>query len=261
MDRQEVQTTGLDLAEYLVGGGAIERRGARLALITRAATAQQYSDAQLDDYHALPRRRFRWRPPLRLTVRARFSHPAGALRGTAGFGFWNDPFMMTGARLPSLPRAVWFFYASPPSDMALATGVPGHGWKAAAIDAWRPRALLLAPLAPPALLLVRRPSLYQRLWPGIQRALAVSETLLTMDMTAWHDYALDWGIERAEFSVDGTPVLCAAPSPGGRLGFVMWLDNQYMVATPQGRFGWGLLDAPGEQWLEVERLEITQAPA
>lgn len=259
MITKSVLATNLDLAEYLVGSGAIERRGDRLALITRDATAQQYSDAQIDDYHMLPRRRFRWRPPLRLTVRARFSHPAGALHGTAGFGFWNDPFMMTGARLPSLPRAVWFFYASPPSDMALAAGVPGHGWKVAAIDAWRPRALLLAPLALPAVLLMRRPALYRRLWPGIQRALAVSEARLAVDMTAWHDYALDWGIDRTNFSVDGAPVLCAAQSPGGPLGFVTWLDNQTMIATPQGRFAWGRLDAPGEQWLEVERLDITRA--
>jgi hypothetical protein len=54
-----------------------------------------------------------------MTVRACFSHPAGTLRGTAGFGFWNDPFLMTGARLPALPRAIWFFYASAPSEMKL----------------------------------------------------------------------------------------------------------------------------------------------
>ena len=254
---QPVVATNLDLAEYVVGGGAIERRGERLALVTRAATARAYSDAQLDDYHARPRRCFRWRPPLRLTVRARFSHPAGVLRGTAGFGFWNDPFMMTGARWPGLPRVIWFFYASPPSDMALALDVPGCGWKAATLDAWRPGALRLSPLAPAAvLLLLRIPALYRRLWPGIQRALAVREAVLPVDMTAWHDYALDWQPDRATFSVDGVPVLEDAPSPGGRLGFVIWLDNQYMVATPQGRFAWGLVDAPGEQWLEVERLDI-----
>jgi hypothetical protein len=36
----------------------------------------------------------------------------------------------------------------------------------------------------------------------------------------------------------------------------MWLDNQYLVATPWGRFRWGVLDAPDEQWMEVERLRI-----
>jgi len=51
-------------------------------------------------------------------------------------------------------------------------------------------------------------------------------------------------------------VLEDAPSPRGPLGFVMWPDNQYMVVKPWGRFGWGLLKAPGRQWLEVDRLVI-----
>ena len=103
-------------------------------------------------------------------MRARFSHPANELRGTAGFGFWNDPFMMTGARIPTLPRAIWFFYGSPPSNIKLDRHAPGHGWKAATIDALRPAAFLLAPLAPLAVPLMNLPSLYRRLWPFIQRA-------------------------------------------------------------------------------------------
>jgi hypothetical protein len=47
-----------------------------------------------------------------------------------------------------------------------------------------------------------------------------------------------------------------APSPRGPLGFVMWLDNQYMVVTPWGRLGWGLLDEPGCQWMEVDWLAV-----
>jgi hypothetical protein len=36
----------------------------------------------------------------------------------------------------------------------------------------------------------------------------------------------------------------------------MWLDNQYMVVTPWGRLGWGLLDVPSRQWMEVDWLAI-----
>jgi hypothetical protein len=36
----------------------------------------------------------------------------------------------------------------------------------------------------------------------------------------------------------------------------MWLDNQYMVVTPWGRLGWGLLEVPDQQWMEVDWLEI-----
>jgi hypothetical protein len=241
---------------YLVGVGALETTGSSLRFVLSGATRHQYSDAQIDDYQGLSRRRFLWRPLLRLTVRARFSHPSGELCGTAGFGFWNDPFLMTGARLPALPRAVWFFYGSPPSNMKLDLDTPGHGWKAATIDALRPAALLLAPLALPAVLLMNVPSLYRRLWPPIQRAINVREAMVGADMTAWHTYELMWGEQQVRFSVDGESILEDAPAPRGPLGFVMWLDNQYMVATPQGRFRWGLLDVPDRQWMEVDSLSI-----
>ncbi len=241
---------------YLRGSGTVEAADDVLQLVITNATHSEYSDAQIDDYQDLPRRRFRWHPPLRLTVRARFSHPAGDLLGTAGFGFWNDPFLMTGARVPALPRALWFFYASHPSEMKLDDRVPGHGWKAATINAIRPAALTWAPFAPLALLLMNFRPLYQRLWPPIQRSLAVREAMVAPEMTGWHTYAIEWGTERSRFSVDGEPLLENVPSPRGRLGFVMWLDNQYLVATPWGRFAWGLLDIPGRQWMEVDRLAI-----
>jgi len=241
---------------YVVGAGALEQAGSALRFVLTGATSHQYSDAQIDDYQGLPRRRFLWRPPLRLSVRARFSHPAGELRGTAGFGFWNDPFMMTGARMPALPRAVWFFYGSPPSNLKLDLHTPGHGWKAATIDALRPAALLLAPFAPLAVLSMNLRPLYRVLWPPIQRALNVREAEVETDMAAWHTYTIEWGTARARFSVDDEPVLPDAPAPRGPLGFVTWLDNQYMVVTPQGRLGWGLLDVPDCQWMEVDWLAI-----
>jgi hypothetical protein len=226
--------------------------GDGLRLITAGATARGYSDAQIDDYGRrgvrLPRR-----PPLTLRLRARFSHPAGALRGTAGFGLWNYPW----ARLPAPPRAIWFFYASAPSDMALAQGVPGRGWKAAMIDTGRPKALALLPLAPLAVPLMRSYAGYRLLWPHIQRAVGVAEAPLASNMDAWHDYEIIWGERISSLSVDGEIVLADAPSPRGPLCFVAWLDNQYLVVTPQGRFGWGLLDAPAQQWLEIAELTLS----
>ncbi len=238
------------------GGGSLERTDATLRFVNQGTTSAEYTNAQIDDYQGLPRRRFPWRPPLRLTVRARFSHPEEQLTGTAGFGFWNDPFLMTERRVPTLPRAIWFFYGSPPSDLKLDAGAPGRGWKAATIDALRPAAFLLAPLALPAALLMNLPPFYRVLWPPIQRALNVRESRVEVPMTDWHTYGIDWSEERATFYVDGDPVLEDAPSPRGPLGFVMWLDNQYMVVKPWGRFGWGLLQEPARQWLEVDRLRI-----
>jgi hypothetical protein len=252
------------------GSGTLEPRNGALRLCLSNATSDRYSNTQIDDYQGLPRRGFAWHPPLRLTVHARFSHlpsttegtpQAGhTLKGTAGFGFWNDPFLMTEPRVPTLPRAAWFFYASPPSDMKLDLQVPGHGWKAATIDALRPAALWLAPLALPAMLLMNARPLYCALWPSIQRRLSVAEALLNVDTRQWHAYELEWGTERTTFTVvaqgQARRQVLEAPAPCGPLGFVMWMDNQYLVATPWGRLGWGKLDVPGEQWLEVDHLAI-----
>ena len=232
-----------------------------LQFALQGARAEAYSNAQIDDYQGLGRRSFPWRPPLTLTVTARFSGPAPELLGTAGFGFWNDPFLMTGMRVPTLPRAAWFFFASPPSNMKLDLEVPGSGWKAATVDALRPIALVLAPLAVPAVLLMNIRRLYRSVWPPIQRSLNIKEALLPVAMTRWYTYRLEWGEQRARFSIssgqddEAEPVL-EAPSPRGPLGFVMWMDNQYLVATPWGRLRWGVLGIPGNQWMEVSRLAI-----
>jgi hypothetical protein len=242
---------------YNPGGGRLEFTGHSVRLFTPPMTAAQYTDAQIDDYQQLPRHSFLWRPPLTLTVRARFSHPTGELRGTGGFGFWNDPFMMTGRRKPALPRAIWFFFSSTPSNMKLDINTPGPGWKAATLDAIRWPFFLLLPTAPVAVPLMNIDSLYRPLWPIGQRAIGVRETIVSADMQNWHTYTISWQAKSALFCVDGRPVLKADTAPRGPLGFVMWLDNQYMIVTPWGRFGYGLLDVPRSQWLEISRLEIT----
>ena len=245
----------------VAGAGALESTGSTLRFVLTDASAKQYSNAQIDDCQALSRRRFLWQPPLKLTVRARFSDPVGQLQGTAGFGFWNDPFLMTGRRWPALPRAIWCFYASPPSNIKLDIRTPGWGWKAATVDAQHLTALLWAPAAVLAVPLMNLRHIYRALWPPIQRALKVREATLPVDMTHWHTYVLDWDVERARFSVaaDDAPValpVLDAPSPRGPLGFVMWQDNQYLVATPWGKVRWGLLEAPGRQWMEVDWFAI-----
>ena len=244
------------LRPFTTGTGRVEFRSGVTRLVLPASSSRQYSDAQIDDYAGLPRRAYRHRPPLRLSLRARFSHgrPADpALAGTAGFGFWNNPFGAQ-SKLPTLPQAIWFFYASPPSNLALAREVPGCGWKAACLDARRASALAWIPPAPFVLLACRRPALYRALLPRVQRALGISEALLEFrsgDVSDWHAYELEWQRDGARWSVDGAVALEADRPPSGPLGFVAWLDNQYAVVTPQGRIRFGLLDVPDAQWLDI----------
>jgi hypothetical protein len=250
------QGTGTHWQRQETGGGALLAHPEGLLLCRNGALADTYCNAQIDDYQGLPRRRLPWRPPLRLDVMARFSHPCGVLAGTAGFGFWNNPFF-TGRSLPSLPRAAWFFYASPPSDMRLDTLAPGWGWKAATIDAWRPGFLALAPTAPLALPLLRYAPLRRALWPIGQVALGVREMPLTASMTDWQRYSLIWRRQGVRFLINDQLVLDSPFSPAGPLGLVIWLDNQYAIVTMEGRFGGGLVAAPGEQWLQIAEVALT----
>jgi hypothetical protein len=241
--------------QLMTGGSRLDLTDSGWRFVDAPVGSGRYTNAQIDDYEGLRRPDFLWKPPLRLTVQARFSHPSGDLVGTAGFGFWNDPFMMTGWRVPALPRALWFFYASPPSNMKLDLNTPGCGWKAAALDAIRLPFFLLAPTAPIAIPLMNIEPLYRALWPIGQRTMGVGEALLDVDMTGWHTYTLEWRKKRASFSVDSRPVLdCAAPR--GPLGFVMWIDTQSLVATPWGQFRWQALPLDHEQWMEVADLRI-----
>lgn len=237
----------------LSGSGAMRTENGLRLMNLRAGG--RYTNAQIDDYATLPRHAFRWRPPLRLRLTASFSHESNELRGTAGFGFWNDPFLMTGWRLPAMPAALWFFFASPPSNMPLASDVPGCGWKASTIDARRPQAWRWAALAPLFMVLIRRPQWRQRLWPAVQRDLGVAETPLELSMAGWHDYVIEWSQNTTLFSVDGQVVL-RGPSPRGPLGLVVWIDNQWMVATPAGEFGHGVLAVEKPQWLTVGDMVI-----
>jgi hypothetical protein len=238
-----------------IGRGIVSPPPGALRLSLPPTPASTYSDAQITDYAG--KRDFSWRPPVRMTVTARAETTSMTnVVGTAGFGFWNHPFV-PGERSFRLPQAVWFFFSSPPSNMQLARGVPGPGWKAATIDATRWQFFALLPTAPIGLLLMRVPALYRLLWPIGQRAIGVSEHLLDSALlTETHTYGIDWRKDGVTFTVDGVTVHEGSSAPRGRLGFIAWIDNQYAIVTPQGRFGFGLLPVTGEQALIIEHIRL-----
>lgn len=247
-----------------IGGGRV--MGDSPAQLVIPPTAAAYADAQIDDYGPMvdgDRGKrgllFRWQPGTILELQARFSHSAEALQGTAGFGFWNAPFGDPTVRRPALPQAVWFFFASPPSDLPLSADGPGRGWFAATIDARRPSAIAMIPFAPFVLLGNQLAPLRRRLWPFVQRQLGISFKPLLTSMTAWHTYRLEWLPDGCAFYVDGTLHHQTAFSPRGPLGFVCWMDNQYMVLTPRGRFASGVLPTSQSQWMEFSVCRCSSA--
>lgn len=245
----------MPLSHLEIGGGVVEQ-GAESTLLRLPPTlADTYADAQLYDYANLRRAAYPHRPPLQLHLRACFSGDEPALRGTAGFGFWNQPFMPNQS-VPRLPRYAWFFFGAPPHNMPFARDVHGSGWKAAIGDFSRPAFLALAPFAPLGFLLMRSPTLYRRLWHIAQWAIGVAESPLAADMRAWHTYRLDWLPRSVRFYVDDALVLSTPYAPRPPLGFIAWMDNQYAVITPQGALRFGILSIEQPQWLKIADLEI-----
>ena len=255
-----MQVLPVQLERLETGGGSVrEAPEGNFRLILPPAT-RSYTVAQLDDYRQLPRRRFPWRPPLRLSLGARASHPHPI--GTLGFGFWNDPFTFSlgqsGAarRIPAAPQALWFFYGSPPSDMKLVHGVPGHGWKASSIDAPAIPSLLLTPIAAGAVVLAKVPCLRRSVIQVALQTINAAERLLDPSLGEWHRYSITWLAEGVTFEVDGERILTSSTQPSGPLGFVAWIDNQYAVASPDGGFHFGVLPTEEEQWLELTDLRL-----
>ncbi|MBI5945966.1 MAG: family 16 glycosylhydrolase [Chloroflexi bacterium] len=212
-----------------------------------------YRDAQLDDYSQLSRHKFPHRS-LSLSLRAKTSSSSPA--GTWGFGLWNDPFGMSlgfgGSpfRLPALPNAVWFFYASPQNYLSFTDGKPAQGFLAQTFRSPKFHPLLI----PAGLILPFSPRLSRKL---LSRVIAEDSSALRVDVTQWHSYRLEWSQRSVLWYVDDTPVFESPVSPSPPLGVIIWIDNQFAAFTPEGKISFGVL-AGGEEWLEIEDLEIKE---
>lgn len=243
-----------------IGGGTIERGEGGFVRLALPTLGRRYADAQVDDTAGLPRARFRHRPPFRFHLRARASHAQPI--GTLGFGLWNDPFALSvglaGAarKLPAPPQALWFFYGSPPNDMAYAApGVP-CGWKAASLcSPHLPGAMVAAGgLGLMALGVLRRWQAGAVRWA--LSYVAASEARIDVDLADWHTYDLVWADSKADFLLDGELLLRVDRPPDPPLGFVAWIDNQYAVISRDKGVKFGVLPVPEPQWLELADLHL-----
>ena len=185
-----------------------------------AGTGGKYHLAQLDDYTGTPHRRFPWRPPLTMSLRARAS--AEDLPGTWGFGLWNDPFSLSlgfgggTRRFPALPNTAWFFYASPPNYLSLRDDLPAQGFLAATFRSMPLPAPLLAALSPGVILFTLPPA--ARLLRRLARRFIRQDAVLVggngeYTPADWHVYQIGWNQDGVTFSVDGATILNTPVSP------------------------------------------------
>ena len=251
MDRLKPQTAHGGSVESLPGGGR------RLSI--PAGPAGHYRLAQLDDTQYLTRPDFNWQPPSTLTLRARVSDLG--LPGTWGFGLWNDPFSASlglggGTRkLPALPNAAWFFHASPANALSLRDDLPANGFLAAGFSSRDLSPFLYPPAVVAAPLLAWRVTA-RWLRRAARRWIREDATRLNHDPTAWHNYRLDWHMDGVSFQVDGQSVMESSLVPLGRLGLVIWIDNQFAAFKPDGTLKYGVQENPTPAWLEIADLNI-----
>lgn len=81
--------------------------------------------------------------------------------------------------------------------------------------------------------------------------------VLSLDVTQWHKYRLEWHAERVSFEVDDAQVFESPVSPNAPLGLVIWIDNQYAAFTPEGKIGFGVLENPEPAWLEIKDINVS----
>jgi hypothetical protein len=193
-----------------------------------------------------------------LQLQARAS--AKDIPGTWGFGLWNDPFSFSlgfggQQRLPALPNAAWFFFASQPNYLSLRDDLPSSGALAATFRSPKIPAPVLGLGLPALPLLAWKPSarLLRRL---VRTFVKESGTALTLNPTEWHEYTLTWEAEGVICQVDGETVLETPVVPRPPLGLVIWIDNQYAAMPPDGGLKWGTLPNAVNAWIEINNLEI-----
>jgi hypothetical protein len=248
------------LEQRLANGGRVEgSAGEVMQLVLPEIPTGKYGLAQVDNYSNLPRRKFPHRPPLKMTLEARVSAPD--LAGTWGFGLWNDPFSIgfggggMARALPVLPNAAWFFYGSKENYLSLRDDQPGAGFQAKTFR---------SPRLPTVLSILAAPGVLLMLWPAAARLmrkwarLFVTESArpLSVNVQEWHSYELEWTQDRAVFTVDQREVLRTPHTPPGRLGLVIWIDNQFFRCDPTGKIKFGYLAVCDLGWLEVRGLRI-----
>jgi len=212
--------------------------------------SSSYRFAQIDDYFGLSRRNF---PHHSLTLSLRAKTSSISLPGTWGFGLWNDPFGMSLGfggrkwRLPTLPNAAWFFGASRQNHLSF-TDKPAQGFLAQSF-----RSPKFHPLLIPAG--VSLPFSRKGTRKLLSKVIAEDSSALSVDVTQWHGYRLEWSEKRVAWYVDDALVFESPVSPNPPLGLVIWIDNQFAAFTPDGKIGFGVLEGK-EEWLELEDLVV-----
>lgn len=215
---------------------------------------KSYRNAQIDDYRNLKRKEFKWTAPLVFSCSAKLNCE-DTFKGTLGFGFWNDPFLMTGWRIPSLPQALWFILLSKPSSFPTSVKAEA-GLKAMSLNAKTITYLLCLPFQLLMMPFMTIKKIRDTYYPFFLRKVQANETPLNINLKEWHDFKIKWLKDKILFYIDGDSVAVHKLKLKSPQGLVIWIDNQYLSLKPNGILKWGSLALEHEQSLELKDVHI-----
>ena len=167
----------------------------------------------------------------------------------------NDPFGMSlgfGGRrwqLPALPNAAWFFGASQENHLSF-SDKPANGFLAQNFRSpkFHPLLILTGLVFPFSRKATRK---------LLGRIIDEDSSTLSVDITQWHSYRLEWSQRGVAWYVDEVLAFESSASPNPPLGLVIWIDNQFASFTPDGKIGFGVLENPEPAWLEISNLNLS----
>lgn len=250
------------LTPHQVNGGSVRiLNGTGFFLSLGELDKPAYALAQIDDYMDLPRYKFPHTPGMTLKLDARLSSQSAL--GTWGFGLWNDPFSMGiggGGRsrlMPVLPNAAWFFYGSSENYLTLREDQPANGFHAKTFR---------SPLLPSITTLLGIPFIPLAFWRTARRYLRLLGRVfvkedgmnLDFDVESWHVYQILLNESQVSFLVDNDPIFSTNIIPRGKLGIVIWIDNQYFRFDRSGKLDFGYLMVNEPQWMEIRSISIEE---
>jgi hypothetical protein len=213
------------------------------------------SNVQIDDYQQLARSSFLSGDGTELSFRVRWHWPSGDVPlGTSGVGFWNDPFMMTGWRIPSLPQATWVILHDAKSRLHGGLEPSQVGLHAMSVNAWNSAFLKALPLWFCSVPLWFFPKLRGWLWTKLSKQCEVVDEAIELNGREWNEVNIVRTDATVKIVINGDLVVDAPFNSKRKCGLVIWMDNQFLTWHNSGKLSFGSHVLHEEQWMEVEAL-------
>ncbi|MEX1072017.1 MAG: hypothetical protein WEC37_05260, partial [Anaerolineales bacterium] len=166
-------------------------------------------------------------------------------------GFGGSP-----GRLPALPNAAWFFFASAENHLSLQKHQRGSGAFATAYASPHIPAPVFLFALPAIPFLAWRPS-SRLLRRAASRVIQQDMSALELDVREWHRYSLDWQSNDIRFEIDQRLVLSSQLKPRPPLALVLWIDNQFAAWRPDGSLAYGTLATGADCWIEIKDIRLS----